>query len=359
MNEVPGPAIEHRDDPVLAALKSSSGDGSPAASRNDTRNRLLRNLDFTDLFISERGDSFLRGCEDGEGPLVDVPDAVTEDLEALHRQICERGQTQPEFFMDYDGMRFRVSRIEDVNDVWYTLRRAMWPIPRLGQLGGINNRIIEYLGRLGRPGGHGLILIAGATSQGKTTTACSLLQELLLWYGDVAVTLEDPIELPMSGTYGRFGHCFQIQVQDGDFGNAMKRSMRRSPRYILLGEVRSPTEASEALRAAINGHIVITTIHAGSCIEAINAMLKFVAGAEPMDLARTILADGLIAVVHQHMIRQRIRGVNRRRLKLECLFPGSDRGIRSLIRNAKTEQLTTAIEMQAKRVEGGLLPVED
>ena len=322
--------------------------------------RRLRELNFTDLFFSERGESFIRGLDGGDGPLAGVPESVVDDLDELHRRVCDTGQTKAEFFMDYDSMRFRVNRIEDVDGIWYTLRRAKWPIPRLGELGGIPARIVEYLGYLGKPGAgkHGLILIAGATGNGKTTTACSLLQEYLLWYGDVAVTLEDPIELPLNGPHGRFGHCFQIPVEDGDFGTAMKRTMRRSPRYIFLGEVRSPVEASQALRAAINGHLVITTIHAGNVVEAINAILKFVAGAEPIELARTILADGLIAVVHQELVRSKIKGRNPT-LKLETLFPAQDKGIKTLIRSGKTEQLVTAIEIQATRVAQGRSPIGD
>lgn len=318
----------------------------------------LQDLDFTDLFFSERGEAFIRGMEDGDGPLAGIPDAVVGDLDQLHRRVCDRGQTQNEFHMDYDGMRFRVSKIEDVDGIWYTLRRAKWPIPRLSQLGGMPSKLIEYLGHLGKPGKHGLILIAGATGNGKTTTAFSLLQEYLMWYGDVAVTLEDPIEMPLNGPHGRWGHCFQIQVEDGDFGTAMKRTMRRSPRYILLGEVRSPVEASQALRAAINGHLVITTIHAGNSVEAINALLKFVAGQEPPELARAILADGLTGVLHQQLLRSKVKGRGRQ-LKLEYLFPGDDKGIRSLIRNGKTEQLSSAIEQQAMRVLQGKSPIGD
>lgn len=317
----------------------------------------LAELEFTDLFFSEQGEAFLRGTDDGEGPLVGVPEECVADLDELHRRVCDEGQRKPEFFFDYDGMRFRVNRIESVGAVWYTLRRAKWPIPRLGQLQGIPQRVLQYLGYLGKKGkhGHGLILVAGATAQGKTTTACALLQEYLIHYGDIAVTVEDPVELPLDGPHGRFGHCFQTQAVNGDFAGAMKLTMRRSPRYILLGEVRSGAEASEALRAAINGHLVITTIHAGSVTEAINAMLKFVAGSENLDLARSILADGLAGVLHQELVK--IPGRTGRQIKLQYLFPGDDNGIRTLIRTGKVEQLSTAIDMQATRVMKNMMPI--
>src|SRR3546814_3251127 len=111
------------------------------------------------------------------------------DLDELHRRVCARGQREREFFLDFDEVRYRVSKIESINGNWYALRRAKSPIPRFGTLG-LHARVVQYLGLLGRK--HGLILFAGATGQGKTTTACSLLQEFLIHYGDVAIAIEDP-----------------------------------------------------------------------------------------------------------------------------------------------------------------------
>jgi twitching motility protein PilT len=212
------------------------------------------------------------------------------------------------------------------------------------------------LGKLGRR--HGLILFAGATGNGKTTTACSLLQEYLLTFGDVAITIEDPPELPLNGKHGQFGRCFQIRVENGDFGRAMSQTMRYNPRYILLGEIRTPYEASQALRAAINGHLVITTIHAGSIMEAINSLLKLVSGQENLELARGVLADGLAGVIYQKLMKSN-KG---KKPKLDFLFAGfngSDAGVRSKIRHGKIEQLSTEVQQQATRVLNGKLPIGD
>jgi Tfp pilus assembly pilus retraction ATPase PilT len=316
----------------------------------------LSQLDFTDLFFSEQGEAYLRGLHGVDGALAQIPDGVTYDLEELHRRVCHRGQTENEFFCDYDSVRFRVSRIDEVGGTWFTLRRLMWPIPRIGELGGINPRIAQALIKLGHESKKGLILISGATSAGKTTTGCSLLQEFLLTYGNVAVTVEDPVELPLSGFHGTSGHCLQTQVKNGDFAEAMKLTMRRAPRYIYLGEVRSRGEASAALRAGINGHLVITTIHAGNCIEAIDAMLKLVAADEPIDLARQVLASGLLCVTNQSLVRKVNGG---RALKLQTLFFGDHGGVRSLVRSGKTEQLSSEIDRQASRVLSGKTPLEE
>lgn len=305
----------------------------------------LRDIKFTDLFIGENGKAFMRGLEETDEALSGVPAGTIDDLDRLQRKVCSIGQEKDEFFLKFDDMHFRVTKIEDVEGVWYTLRRAMFPIPRLKVLG-VDNIIVQALGMLGRSSQHGLILIAGKTGQGKTTTASALLREYLLHFGDVAVTIEDPVELPLNGPHGKSGYCFQTAVKDGDFKGAMSATMRRAPRYIMLGEIRGKDEASEAIKAASNGHIVISTIHAGNCREAINGLLKFVSGSENLELARAILADGLAAVIHQQM--QTVGGT--RRLKMEWLFPYDDTGIRSKIRSGNIEQLATDIENQRIRV---------
>ena len=315
----------------------------------------LRDFDFTDLYFSETGDAFVRGAEGVNSPITLVPSEYSADLHDLHQRVCERGNREREFFIDSDGVRYRVSKIESIEGVWYALRRAAFPIPRIGEIG-LNARIIQYLGQLGRR--HGLIIIAGATGNGKTTTACSLLQEYLISFGDVAITIEDPPELPLNGSHGQFGRCFQIRVENGDFGRAMSQTMRYNPRYILLGEIRAPYEASQALRAAINGHLVITTIHAGSIMEAINSMLKLVSGQENLELARGVLADGLAGVIHQKLTKTKTG----RKPKIDFLFTGydgKDAGIRTKIRQGKIEQLSTEIEQQATRVVNGKLPIGD
>lgn len=350
---------------IITQAEQVSASDRAAASR-------LYSLEFTDIYFSENGDVFFRGLEadndtdmDGDNsPLSAPPESILEELPELQGLVFERGQKQKEFFVDYGGIRFRVARIDAIAGQWFALRRSKWPIPRLATLSGIPKPVIQTLGRIGddKSGRGGLILIAGRTGAGKTTTGYSLLQEFLTHYGDVAVTIEDPIEAEMSGFYGvnRRGVCFQTQVENGDFKGALKDTMRRTPRYIYLGEVRGGEEAAQAIRAAINGHIVITTIHAGSVIQALQALLKFVSGVEHMELAANILAEGITAVIHQQLVRQ--PGRRGKTLKLEYLFfddnSGSS-GARHAIRSNKMEQLNTKIEQQMLRVQQHLLPIKD
>lgn len=313
----------------------------------------LRDLEFTDLYFSEVGEAMLRGASNDKSPLSAVPEGAVSDLDALHRVVTERGQSAKEFHVDFDGIRYRVSKIEAQEATWYALRKAKSPVPRLSELK-INPQIMKYLAMVGRR--HGLLVVAGRTGEGKTTTISSLMQEYMIAFGDVGITIEDPPELPLEGNHGKFGKCFQIAVQNGDFGSAMISTMRYNPRYIMLGEIRGPQEASAALRAAVSGHLVLSTIHAGSVQEAIHALIKLATGQDGSEMARHILSEGLAGVIHQSMHRK--PGTSERKLILQWLFTGNDKGIRSLIRQGNIEQLSSAIDLQYNRVLKNQLPVE-
>lgn len=318
----------------------------------------LRDLEFTDLYMSHTGQVLIRGVDDAEGPLTEVPDDVVVDIDRLQMAVFAEGQkNRKEFFLDFDEVRYRVSRIQSLDGDWFTLRKSKTRIPRLKELGGFPPPIMKHLAWLG--GRSGLILLAGATGQGKTTTACTLLREYLLAFGDIAITIEDPPELMMNGPHGNFGRCFQLRLDENEtFGSALVSAMRYTPRYIFLGELRKSSDASQALRAAISGHLVISTIHAGSIEEAINSMIKLTsAGEESVDFSRDLLANGLAGVIHQKLTKVK-GGGNRKRLQVKTLFFGEDNGIRSLVREGHVNQIGTFIEQQQSRVINGKTPLD-
>ena len=151
-------------------------------------------------------------------------------------------------------------------------------VPNLKDLG-LPYRVYEHL--LSIAGGSGLILLAGATGSGKSTTVSALLKEYLQKKGGYAFTIEDPIEMPLDGVYitpeAELGLCKQTTPPDGKWEEGIKSALRSKPRYIYLGEIRSPDVASEALRAATSGHLVLSTIHANNVSDAINALVKYAA----------------------------------------------------------------------------------
>ncbi len=128
----------------------------------------------------------------------------------------------------------------------------------------------------------GLILISGQTGSGKTTTLYSLLSYLNKGYTNIS-TIEDPVEYTLDG-------LDQIDItskKDLTFSNSLRALMRQDPDVILVGEVRDEETANLCLKASSSGHLVFTTIHAGTPIGAINKFVDF--GADRNSIAENLL----------------------------------------------------------------------
>lgn len=134
----------------------------------------------------------------------------------------------------------------------------------------------------------GLILIAGSTGSGKTTTLYTLLNHVR---SRKIVTIEDPIEV-------HFPHLAQIQInprQNLTFDAAIKQVLRHDPDIIVIGEIRDETEAKAALRSALTGHLVISTIHARSALQTLDRM-------ENLGLDRQALLNSIVLIIHQELL---------------------------------------------------------
>ncbi|NCB32845.1 MAG: hypothetical protein EOM64_03010 [Erysipelotrichia bacterium] len=111
----------------------------------------------------------------------------------------------------------------------------------------------------------GLFILSGPTGQGKTTSLYTVLNET---EGKKIYTLEDPIEV-VSEKY------VQIQVNDRQhmsYADGIKQLMRHDPDIIMIGEIRDSTAAEMAVRCALTGHLVLTSLHSSSCVNAIERM---------------------------------------------------------------------------------------
>lgn len=271
--------------------------------------------------------------------VIDVPEQYEESIGYLCQQI-QKISTK-DFSLDLTDMRLRGAQRKMVGDeIWCCLRKIPPTAPDLDTLGfapGIVEQFRTWGGRRG-----GLILVGGATSAGKTTTAVSILMDYLKRRGRVAYTIEDPVEFNLHGPVGQGGHCFQIEVrEDKEWAEAMMTAMRFAPRYIFLGEVRTPAAARHLLRASVSGHLAMCTIHGGSIEETLASLLQ-TAEIELGETAKSLLADGLCAVVHQQLIK----GAPQVQLLQVEGAGGSAEGIRSAIRTGKLQTLGTYIYQQ-------------
>lgn len=145
----------------------------------------------------------------------------------------------------------------------------------------------------------GLFLYSGATGSGKTTTLYAALQELHRPEVSIA-TLEDPVEYKLEGVCQS-----QIHAKSGlEFSNGLRALLRQDPDILVIGEIRDVETARIAIRAALTGHLVFSTLHAASAAEALVRLMDM--GIEPY-----LVADALIGVTSQHLARRLCRHCRR------------------------------------------------
>ncbi|MEJ0063462.1 MAG: ATPase, T2SS/T4P/T4SS family [Alphaproteobacteria bacterium] len=305
----------------------------------------LSDLNFTDLYLRlDQKDKakYLPREKGRHRHNRDVPDAFEPVIERVMLKVNEILQ-HADGAMEFDGIRLRISRQHMADgQTWACLRRINTEIPDIEKLG-IAPHILNHIRGLGLR--DGLILISGATGQGKTTTAAALLADFLRRNGGTAVTIEDPVEFMMKGRHGEGGYCFQVEVeQDEDWAICLKRALRWAPRYIFVGEIRTPKAAEQLLRAATTGHMVITTVHAGAPEEALMGLTHLAEQAMGPGV-ENILAAGLTALIYQNMAET---GPYMRYLYTEENSPGDP--IRALIRDKKIGMITTYVEKIAAKL---------
>jgi twitching motility protein PilT len=272
-----------------------------------------------------------------------LPDKYRGEANKIAAMLAQNLEN-PDTSFAYDGMRFRQSYQKLANgQEWVTLRRINARVPSLEELS-VADPIIAHLRRLGLR--DGLILISGPTGHGKTTMSFSLLADYLQRYGGVAITVEDPVEYELDGPVGDYGYCYQVQVdKDEDWATPLKRALRWTPRYLMVGEVRSPRAAEQILRAATTGHLVITTIHAGSVEESFMGLMHLASQAIG-DAANFMLAQALTAAWHQTL--------NANGPYLRYVFTEENNNgdpIRSLIRENKVGMVNSYIDRQVARMD--------
>ena len=139
----------------------------------------------------------------------------------------------------------------------------------------------------------GLLLLTGPAGSGKTTTIYACLRQLAELGGRHIITVEDPVEQIVPGT-------MQTEINDAiglDFARAARHLLRQDPQVLILGEIRDEATAQLAVRAGLTGHLVISTLHAGSCQGVFERLLT-------MCPDHSAVASAVELVLNQRLIRK-------------------------------------------------------
>ena len=306
---------------------------------------------FSDIYITPEKKAYIPDRNSRSGLMLFEP----EDFNTFF-QLLESSwdHNNPSYSIIYDKIFYRVERTESLYGIQYCARKMPAQTPSFRTLG-YSHELEIYLLRLAQASG--LILWSGPTGAGKTTSVSALLREYLLQEGGFAYTIEDPTEQPLDGVYksvnGSLGLCKQTIPHNGDWGASLKSALRSRPRYILVGEIRTPDTASEVLRAATSGHLVLSTIHANNVTDAITSVVKYAAAANMSEeLAYDLFSRGMLAVLHQNIV-----GTTIKKPQATYLFanPNTTKGdqVRGIIKTGKLN-LGTAIETQMIRMAQGM-----
>ena len=139
----------------------------------------------------------------------------------------------------------------------------------------------------------GLLLLTGPAGSGKTTTIYACLRHLAELGGRHIITVEDPVEQVVPGT-------MQTEINEAiglDFARAARHLLRQDPQVLIIGEIRDEATAQLAVRAGLTGHLVISTLHAGSCKGVFERLLAMCAD-------HSAVASAVELVLNQRLIRK-------------------------------------------------------
>ncbi len=215
---------------------------------------------------------------------------VMSQLDIAEQRLPQDGSFSHSFLSRH--FEVRVSTVPSIYGENLVLRllAGAGPLLRLDALG-FNPQIVQQVRRLFNKS-YGIILIVGPTGSGKTTSLYAALRELNRLERNV-LTVEDPVEYRLS-----FVRQTQVNEKAGyEFALAARSFMRQDPDVMLLGEIRDEETAQMAVRAAITGHLVLSTLHTNDAATAIPRLLD-------LKVDTFLLSSALVAVLAQRLVRK-------------------------------------------------------
>lgn len=214
---------------------------------------------------------------------------IISNLDISEKRIPQDGRTQIK--IAGETLDIRVSILPTFHGERVVMRLLMQSsqIPSIDELG-FDNEILGDVRKLLRSS-HGIILVTGPTGSGKTTSLHSFLREIEEPEKNL-LTVEDPVEY-------KSDNIAQIQVNEKvglTFAAALRSILRQDPDIIMIGEIRDEETAAIAVRAALTGHMVFSTLHTNSAAATISRLSDM--GVQPF-----LISSALLGILAQRLVR--------------------------------------------------------
>ena len=214
---------------------------------------------------------------------------VISNLDISEKRIPQDGRTQIKISGEVLDVRVSVLPTFYGERVVMRLLMQSSQIPQIDQLG-FDKNLTADVKKLLRAS-HGIILVTGPTGSGKTTSLHSFLREVKEPHKNL-ITVEDPVEY-------KSDNIAQIQVNEKvglTFATALRSILRQDPDVIMIGEIRDEETADIAVRAALTGHLVFSTLHTNSAAATISRLADM--GVEPF-----LISSSLLGILAQRLVR--------------------------------------------------------
>lgn len=214
---------------------------------------------------------------------------VISNLDISEKRIPQDGRTQIKIAGEVLDIRVSILPTFYGERVVMRLLMKSSQIPKINELG-FHDSLIGKVKKLLRAS-HGIILVTGPTGSGKTTSLHSFLREVEEPHKNL-LTVEDPVEY-------KSDNIAQIQVNEKaglTFAAALRSILRQDPDVIMIGEIRDEETASIAIRAALTGHLVFSTLHTNSAAATISRLAD-------MGIAPFLISSSLLGILAQRLVR--------------------------------------------------------
>ena len=258
--------------------------------------------------------------------------SILEKMVPVHakKRIEEDREVDFSYFEPGVG-RFRTNVFQQRGTFALAMRYVKTQVPSFEELGLLP--VLKQIALSPR----GIVLVAGTTGSGKSTTLAAMLEHINANFKKHIVTLEDPIEFVFEDNQSVIEQR-EIGLDTQSFQHGLKHVLRQDPDIIMVGEMRDAISFSAAIQAADTGHLVLSTLHTQNASQSIGRILDFFRP-EEREQVRRQLAGTLKAVICQRMVQTVSGGVTP---SLEILI--NTPTVRKMLEENRLEKISAAIE---------------